>query len=39
MTGVSRNTLSCIENGKCNPTIITLENICNELNIEIKLIK
>ena len=38
MTGVSRNTLSCIENGKCNPTANTLETICNKLNIKIKLI-
>lgn len=36
LTGLSKSTLSDIENGKSNPKIATLEKICDALNIEIK---
>lgn len=36
LTGLSKSTLSDIENGKSNPKIDTLEKICDALNIEIK---
>lgn len=36
LTGLSKSTLSDIENGKSNPKIATLEKICDALDIEIK---
>jgi transcriptional regulator with XRE-family HTH domain len=35
LTGISRNTLSRIEQGKANPTVETLEKIESALNIKI----
>ena len=37
-SGIGRNAISCIENGKCNPTIKTLEAICKALEIELRII-
>jgi transcriptional regulator with XRE-family HTH domain len=38
MTSISRNTLSDIENGKCNPTINRVETICKVLDVELKIV-
>ena len=38
ITHINRNTLSNIENGKCNPTMDRMENICKVLNVELKIV-
>lgn len=38
LTGIDQGAISRIENGKANPTLKTLEKICEALKIKLKLI-